>query len=692
MESSSVGEPAAKKLKFDEIASGDGIKLEVEIFTGDPDGDRFTGEPEGDQFTGKPKGDHFEGDQFACESERDNIVGEPEGYNLACEPSASETPAVFNGHDEEALAASPLSSSPDDEPLPLAYDDEDLNEDAQCWLDSNYDSSKATKSRAAAAAAQPTGNNGESAAGETADGACTKGDDESASHSVGSRRQVYEKTVLVEKAKRFKNFNMLPDGWVAVTHDSGMPVYLHKELRVCTLSMPYFLGPGSVRKHDIPLAAVPCLEYRRAKMITEEPSNSTEDAASACLDIDAGAGQPSSTETTEGYVGRQSATSIGDCPAFQDPLPVAAAGCPGPTLPQAKVHVETAGDMIKNTSLSAEELHDYCKSVFEFTKIHVEKFPTWKERREHTRKHRPQMPANAALIVCSAEDLPEELTMGVVKKGNLVLNPKGKTFVCILHEYLQWSQKTKPTYVYRETDNSTNPYCAVVKIDGMEYGTGHGANKKNAKSDAARKTLAVLLSAEDMQKVEAQANSWENMKPLQDNSDVVFFDNIKIDDKRLAELCKRAGLPSPYAILLECLKRNFMMGDTDIKMQTNVIATAKVEVTLTVSKYTAQVIAKNKKFGKQEASQKLLQQLHPNITCWGSILRLYGDGSMVSANERKLEQQSITQLQHKEYSNGPNHQILEKLRRHMQEVHQHREVSKSKTKFKLKNVPLTLNL
>ena len=42
-------------------------------------------------------------------------------------------------------------------------------------------------------------------------------------------------------------FEVLPEGWVAVTHNSGMPVYLHKQTRVCTLSKPYFLGPGSVR-------------------------------------------------------------------------------------------------------------------------------------------------------------------------------------------------------------------------------------------------------------------------------------------------------------------------------------------------------------------------------------------------------------------------------------------------------------
>lgn len=72
-----------------------------------------------------------------------------------------------------------------------------------------------------------------------------------------------EKVVMVEKAK--DHFEVLPDGWVTLTHNSGMPLYLHRSSRVCTLSKPYFLGPASARKHDIPLSAIPCLEYRKAK-------------------------------------------------------------------------------------------------------------------------------------------------------------------------------------------------------------------------------------------------------------------------------------------------------------------------------------------------------------------------------------------------------------------------------------------
>lgn len=53
------------------------------------------------------------------------------------------------------------------------------------------------------------------------------------------------KTVLIDKARN--HFEVMAEGWVQVSHNSGMPLYLHKSTRVCTMSRPYFLGPGSVR-------------------------------------------------------------------------------------------------------------------------------------------------------------------------------------------------------------------------------------------------------------------------------------------------------------------------------------------------------------------------------------------------------------------------------------------------------------
>ncbi|VDM73637.1 unnamed protein product [Strongylus vulgaris] len=55
----------------------------------------------------------------------------------------------------------------------------------------------------------------------------------------------------------------LPEGWTRITHNSGMPVYLHRKSRVVSLSKPYFIGTQGVRDHPIPVTGIPCLHQRR---------------------------------------------------------------------------------------------------------------------------------------------------------------------------------------------------------------------------------------------------------------------------------------------------------------------------------------------------------------------------------------------------------------------------------------------
>ena len=44
---------------------------------------------------------------------------------------------------------------------------------------------------------------------------------------------------------------------------------MFRETRVVSVSRPYGLGMGSVRKHGIPMSAIPCYNYRwRAHFIT----------------------------------------------------------------------------------------------------------------------------------------------------------------------------------------------------------------------------------------------------------------------------------------------------------------------------------------------------------------------------------------------------------------------------------------
>lgn len=51
--------------------------------------------------------------------------------------------------------------------------------------------------------------------------------------------------------KGVNQFEILPVDWMMVRHYSGMPIYMHRPTRVCTLSKPYFLGKGNTRVRNI---------------------------------------------------------------------------------------------------------------------------------------------------------------------------------------------------------------------------------------------------------------------------------------------------------------------------------------------------------------------------------------------------------------------------------------------------------
>ena len=67
-----------------------------------------------------------------------------------------------------------------------------------------------------------------------------------------------------------------------------------------------------------------------------------------------------------------------------------------------------------------------------------------------------------------------------------VLNPTGKSEICILHEYVQHALRMQPRYIYKELENSQTPYSATVMIDEVAYGTGYASSKKQAKNEAGR--------------------------------------------------------------------------------------------------------------------------------------------------------------------------------------------------------------
>nr|CAG4645482.1 EOG090X04U5 [Lynceus sp. MCZ IZ 141354] len=198
----------------------------------------------------------------------------------------------------------------------------------------------------------------------------------------------------------------------------------------------------------------------------------------------------------------------------------------------------------------------------------------------------------------------------------------------------------------------------------MQYGSGVGSSKKAAKAEAAKATLEVLIPEMKETIINGASNSSRGPSGNRD-IDLSFFDEVKIEDPRVPELCAKTSEPSPYAILLTCLQRNYGLGDKHVQYELNTLKHQKNEFTMTVGKHTVHVPCKNKRDGKQKAAQAILQALHPHIWSWGSLLRLYGSHSLKSIKEKKQEEQQITLLQSKAAVNAPNYAILEKLRQEM---------------------------
>ncbi|KAM8961140.1 microprocessor complex subunit DGCR8 [Pelodytes ibericus] len=482
---------------------------------------------------------------------------------------------------------------------------------------------------------------------------------ESDHHSDGetSVQPMVTKIKTVLKSRGRPPTEPLPDGWIMTFHNSGIPVYLHRETRVVTWSRPYFLGTGSIRKHDPPVSGIPCLHYKKMKDNEEREHNNDITPAQFSespvkpSEVDHPSEEPDSTANDSFVLDEKE--NIGEV----------AQGALG----QVKAKVEVC----KDESIDLENFRRYLEKRFDFEQVTVKKFRTWAERRQFNREvkrkqaecERPILPANQKLITLSVQDAPT--------KKEFIINPNGKSEVCILHEYMQRILKVRPVYNFFECENPSEPFGTSVIIDGVAYGTGTASSKKLAKNKAARATLEILIPDFVKQTAEEKAK---------DSDELEYFNHVSIEDSRVYELTNKAGLLSPYQILHECLKRNHGMGDTSIKFEVIPGKNQKSEYVMTCGKHSVRGWCKNKRVGKQLASQKILQLLHPHVKNWGSLLRMYGRESSKMVKQETSDK-SVIELQQFAKKNKPNLHILNKLQEEMKRLAQEREETRKKPKM-----------
>ena len=444
-----------------------------------------------------------------------------------------------------------------------------------------------------------------------------------------------KKLVLEERGGNL--FEVLPLGWVAVTHNSGIPLYLHRDTRVVTASRPYDLGNGSVRKHNLPVSAIPCFSYRYSSTTPSTLSSTSASNLSPSLPsstLHGASSTSNSNPTVCPYSARENVSPDSTTDAANSEKEKTSNGDASSegsnVFPRAQI--ETIEETMKKCELTPEEITNYCKKIFVFKELEVAKFKTWKERRAYYKQsqkkkidkllsNRPVLPEGTKIITIPALEMSSipgtegdsAINQKVVKKSKKkwLMNPVGKSMVCLLHEYVQQSLKMQPYYTFTELDNAATPYAAIVHINKIEYGRGTGSSKKIAKSEAAKRTLEMLIPDIKVMLLnlvkfyfhfsfQDKLPSMGGGEEIGDGPDLSFFDDIRfslklidhqvtsiffkviqrylqavtiqkiwvtahqilptflsshclfmfrVEDPRVAELCNRTSEPAPYQVL-----------------------------------------------------------------------------------------------------------------------------------------------
>lgn len=493
----------------------------------------------------------------------------------------------------------------------------------------------------------------------------------------------YDKLQIKNIYWRSQGQTILPEGWIQVTHSSGIPLYLHRSSRVCTLSRPYYINEYSARKHDIPIGSIPCMAYKKRKEAVESQMKEHKLAKQQ-----AAANASKCPFSVEGVVANEN----GESNVVED-----GNGCSNKGADISKkvvVSIQTNEDKSKENLLSPEELTAYCKLLFEFDTVRIKKFKTWGDRKTFIKKAKlkypSKIPENAKML-----KIQTKTQKGINRELNI--NMTNKTTLSILYEYASQVHKSNPRFEIIEKENPKDPFQAICYIADKISGKGIGNSKKMAKNAAAEAALSVLVPGfKDQVSTDVK----------KDNEDVAsFFDVYPVEHSHIYIQSQKLGSPLPYDILLTCLKYNYAINMSRnhkqfIEETITPIKYRNCLYRMKLGQYDVEVNCTKKKEGRQLAAQKILQLMHEHITNWGSMLRLYSTkmseaylhNDFDESGELKTEKKAISEKKPAEDSSHaakPNKKLIEKLKEEMRKL---KKPSVAKTDYNeiLKETLLTI--
>ncbi|CAJ0926028.1 unnamed protein product, partial [Mesorhabditis belari] len=462
----------------------------------------------------------------------------------------------------------------------------------------------------------------------------------------------------------------LPTGWREITHASGLSVYLHAETRVCTFSRPYYLGKGSVRHHEVPLCAIPCLHERK---VNDFYDRKREEAAQA-----------------------------------------------GSALPLGDIDVQTKGeDFGLNVQLSSNAVYEYAKTLYRIKMVKIRKnFRRWRDRAEHSRSQKELEDQRLIAAIDDGGDDSEKIRRFVLPDSVVMSAPQGlaragkpgrqrrmvvvgKTAVNILHDYAsKFLRGAKLEYIEDQTNRSAAaPYQISVylkksaevrlaladnikeKLDVLRLrenfqngddqnkdqllGRGVGASKKEAKRLAAQEAVKLFyfnapirFNSDGVAILENEEKKHEMIEQAAEN----LFDDIALDDPKVSLLAPQAAIPTPLELLKLILQKTSKYANLKLEWKDGKrFGKSKFQVCLKLDTFEVKQEAEKRQSAEQLCAQHALKYLHRDteITSYGALLKIYAQ-DLKQQYEGIKEQKEVTKLQTTQKSSG-NTAVLSKL-------------------------------